>query len=222
MKLILLDTETTGVTANDKVCEIAWLEIDEDLNVINSDTSLINPEKHIPSGASAVNGITDRMVANAPTLEEYIDISDNPFGDPDTLFIAHNAPFDMKFIKRYIHPSSSELCTLRLAQEVWPEADSYKQSALAIQLGIEFAREDIHSAQGDLRVLLEVFRAMLHHKTLVELIELDGLIRLDPPMMFGKHKGTKISKLPGSYARWLKENVELDEHTSTALKHHHF
>ena len=118
MKLMLIDTETTGVTAADKVCEIAWLEIDEDLNIINSETSLIDPERPIPSGASAVNGITDRMVIGAPTLDEYIDISDNPFGDPDTLFIAHNAPFDMKFIKKYIHPTSRELCTLRLAREV--------------------------------------------------------------------------------------------------------
>ena len=72
MRWLLVDTETTGISADDKVCEMAYVEIDDAFNVIRSGNSLINPGIPINYAASAVNGITDVMVKDAPTLEDYM------------------------------------------------------------------------------------------------------------------------------------------------------
>ena len=70
MRWLLVDTETTGISVSDKVCEMAYVEIDDAFNVIRSGNSLINPGIPINYAASAVNGITDVMVKDAPTLDE--------------------------------------------------------------------------------------------------------------------------------------------------------
>jgi len=90
MRFLLGDTETTGVGADDAVCEVAWAEIDEDFNILAQGASLINPGKPIHYAASAVNGITDAMVADAPTLEEYMVSVGHPLFGDDVVFIAHN------------------------------------------------------------------------------------------------------------------------------------
>ena len=57
------DLETTGVdTSEDRIVQIAVVKGDEEKSI------LINPERPIPAGASEVHGITDDMVANAPTF----------------------------------------------------------------------------------------------------------------------------------------------------------
>lgn len=219
MKIVLADVETTGVGQNDRVCEIAWMHIDEDFNVIDRASSLINPGRHIPSGASAVNGITDMMVVHAPTLEEYFELETNPFIDPDTVFVAHNAPFDFRFLKRYIHKSAEQLCTLRVAREVFPDADSYKQSALAIRLGIEFQRGELHSAEGDLHILSQLLRKMCEETGvgIAGLLEIDKVCRLDPVIPFGKHRGTKVSALPSGYRSWLLTLPDLEDTIKAAI-----
>lgn len=90
MKFYLVDTETTGVGTNDAVCEVAWAHIDEDFNVLAQGASLINPGKPIHYAASAVNGITDAMVADAPTLEGYFNLVGNPLFGDDVVLVAHN------------------------------------------------------------------------------------------------------------------------------------
>lgn len=219
MIIMLADTETTGVKKNDKVCEVAWMHVDENLEILDQDCSLINPGVKIPSGASAVNGITDMMVLNAPSLDEYIASVGNPFMHSDLVFVAHNSGFDYRFLKDHIHPEAEQLCTLRLARHFYPDADSHKQAALAFAFGIEIDRSQVHSAGGDLVVLLQILRRICREKecTISELIKLDQQLRLDPIIPFGKHKGMKISKLPSPYIQWLLNLDDLDEDLRAAL-----
>lgn len=79
----ILDTETASLQGG--VCELAYLEIDYDLNIISEFCSHVNPERPIEPGAQAVHGITDEMVKDAPTLA---DIAKH-FGGPIEM-IAHN------------------------------------------------------------------------------------------------------------------------------------
>jgi DNA polymerase III epsilon subunit-like protein len=72
MRYILADIETTGLKSTDKICELAWVEVDNDFNTVGSGYSLINPEIPIGYAARAVNGISDDMVMDAPTIEQYI------------------------------------------------------------------------------------------------------------------------------------------------------
>jgi len=107
---IAADVETTGLSAADghRICEIAFLRFLRG-SVIDSCVSLINPLRPIDPGAKAINGISDEMVANAPTFADLF-----PqillFIDNDPL-VFHNAPFDLSF-----------LCAeARLAGGSWPK-----------------------------------------------------------------------------------------------------
>ena len=64
----VLDTETTGVSADASIVEIAWIEIDADLNEIRRFRSLIDPEMPISPGASGVHHITNEMVSGEPPV----------------------------------------------------------------------------------------------------------------------------------------------------------
>ena len=215
MRWLLVDTETTGISANDKVCEMAYVEIDDAFNVIRSGNSLINPGIPIAYGASAVNGIYDEMVADAPTLEEFLVAHGNPLAGDDVIFIAHNAPFDHRFLKDYTSEGCTLLDTLRCARVLYPEADNHKQSTLAAMFGIRIEREKAHSADGDLDVLLLVLRRMCEDAC----CDIEGLLKVQErprpiaKISFGKHKGKALADLPKDYVQWLltrADNVDKD------------
>ena len=71
---LIADVETTGVRTEDRVVEIAWIEVDNDLNIVDEVHSLIDPEMPIPAAASGVHHITDAMVADAPTISQFFEI----------------------------------------------------------------------------------------------------------------------------------------------------
>ena len=217
MRYFLVDTETTGVGATDKVCEIAYLEIDSNFNQLGGDVSLINPQKPIPSGASAVNGIIDSMVANAPLLEDYL--ADGKLYVEDMVFIAHNSSFDFGFLKSYLHPSTQQLCTLRASRVIYPNADSHKQAALAYSLGLEIDRSTAHSAGGDLMVLRQLLQRMCadHQCAIADLIKAANAPRKINSMPFGKHKGKSLKELPKSYISWLLGEATIDDDLRASL-----
>ena len=68
MDTLYLDTETTGLSPSrgDRIVELAVVD-DAGCPVINT---LVNPERDIPWDAVRIHGITDEMVAQAPTMEE--------------------------------------------------------------------------------------------------------------------------------------------------------
>jgi DNA polymerase III epsilon subunit-like protein len=100
---LVLDTETSGLGPKDGPCEIAMLVVDDNLNVIKEYVSLIDPEVPITVGAYNIHGINDRMVYDAPTLPEYFRVVlSNVFDAEPIRLIAHNAPFDLKFVKPYL------------------------------------------------------------------------------------------------------------------------
>jgi DNA polymerase-3 subunit epsilon len=95
---IAADVETTGLDPRNghRICEVALLRFFEG-NVVDSLVSLVNPLRPISPGASAVNGITDGMVASAPTFSDLLPRILTFVAD-DTL-VFHNAPFDLSFLR---------------------------------------------------------------------------------------------------------------------------
>ena len=104
----VVDVETTGLEpSNSTLVEIAAVHI---RNFIPVDTfhSLINPKRPIPPSITAINGITEAMVKEAPTLEQVLPKFLKFLGDKTV--VAHNAPFDMSFLRAF--------CKLILAEEI--------------------------------------------------------------------------------------------------------
>ena len=220
MRWVLVDTETTGVGADDKVCEVAYCEIDDKFNIIKAGSSLINPGIPIHYAASAVNGITDAMVADAPTLDDYMAAQGDPLRGDVTL-IAHNLAFDHRFLKAYVDEDVGMLCTLKCARVLYPEAANHKQGTLAAMLGIQVAREKAHSADGDTDVLLQLLQCLCRDAgtDLYGLLEVQQRPRPIKAMPFGKWKGTLLKDLPATYVFWLlNKTTNLDADLRTALE----
>jgi hypothetical protein len=70
--MIVLDFETTGLNPGYKPVEIAWVEFDSNFNEIEQVGSLINPHMPIEPGAQRTHGISAEMLANEPTLDDFL------------------------------------------------------------------------------------------------------------------------------------------------------
>ena len=220
MRWLLVDTETTGISVNDKVCEMAYVEIDDAFNVIRSGNSLINPGIPIHYSASSINGITDVMVKDAPTLDDYMLSEGSPLQGEVTL-IAHNLDFDFRFLKAYTDDGVGKLCTLKCARVLYPDAANHKQGTLAAMLGIQVAREKAHSADGDLDVLMFIIKHLCEKKgvALPGLLEVQCEARRNTTFPFGKHKGKKPSEVDVGYCQWALKTLEnLDADLRAALE----
>lgn len=151
MEFVAFDVETTGVDPiNDQIIEIGAVKFNEDQST-TSFGYLINPKKPIPSEASAVNGITDKMVENKPTIDEVIPIFSKFCGSLP--LVAHNASFDYKFLLSDVikHKTSSPkgcvLDTLTLARKVFPSMPNYKLWTLVRHFN--FPSGTFHRAEED-------------------------------------------------------------------------
>ena len=96
---VVIDTETTGLSSTrDNLVEIAAMRF-EDWIPVEKFHTLLNPGKHISEAASAINNITDEMVADAPTFSQSIESLDAFVGKSN--IVGHNLPFDLKFLYRH-------------------------------------------------------------------------------------------------------------------------
>lgn len=220
-RYILADTETTGPTPQDRVCEVAWLELDGELQVLDRQYSLIDPGMPISASASGVHGITNANVADAPTLPEFFDIilGGRYFAADDAvLLIAHNSAFDKRYLAAHV-PIRAELCTLRLARRTWPEMENHKLATLMYALDLK--RGQSHSAAGDVDTCYDLLAKIVQKlgKPLPELAKESMAPQWVETMPFGKHKGSKLRDLPQSYINWLLglDNLDLDMRYSLNL-----
>lgn len=93
----IIDIETTGggITGN-RITEICMVRFQNGV-ILEKFVSLVNPQAPIPQYITALTGISDDMVADAPTFKEIADIV-HRFTE-DTVFVAHNVNFDYNVLK---------------------------------------------------------------------------------------------------------------------------
>ena len=94
---VVFDLETTGINQNvDKIVEISAVKVCGH-EIVGEYSTLVNPCMHIPAAATAVNGITDEMVADAPGIKEAVEGFVAFIGD--SVLVGHNIhTFDTNFI----------------------------------------------------------------------------------------------------------------------------
>src|SRR6516165_2329780 len=134
MRFIAFDLETTGTLPGvDKIVEIGAVRF-VDGAVEGVFSTLVDPLRSIPAGASAVNGITDDMVIGKPKIEELL-APLTEFCGTD-MMIAHNATFDYGFLTAdYTRfeipaPRGVVLDTWPMAKKVLPGLVNYKLGTL--------------------------------------------------------------------------------------------
>lgn len=206
------DVETTGVSNTDKVIELAYIAFDDDMNELYRGESLINPEMPIPSGASAVNGITNKMVAECPTIEQFMAANDNPLAAEDAILVAYNSSFDFRFLKAHMHEGTADhMCTMRLSKMIWPGLDSYKMQALKYSQELPEVEGDAHRAMADVELMVHLMRRMVEVTglSLADLREKErAQAKVDNNLwQFGKHRGKPLNHDMG-YVRWALKNMD--------------
>jgi DNA polymerase-3 subunit epsilon len=159
----VLDVETTGLNADSghRICEIALLRF-RGGKVLDTFESLINPQRSISPGASAVNRLTDWDVRDKPTFDQVAGQIRTMV--EDAVLVAHNASFDLSFLAaewrrlRWPPRLGFTVDTLALARRVY----AFRRNNLgevARSLHVRIDRE--HRAMGDVWTTLRVFQTML-------------------------------------------------------------
>jgi DNA polymerase-3 subunit epsilon len=159
MKFIAFDLETTGtVPGVDQIVEIGAVKFENSV-VVGVFSTLVDPRKSIPPGASAVNGITDDMVLGKPYIESLLSAFAEFCGELP--LVAHNAPFDAQFltsdIKKHegMAPKGIILDTLPISRKVFPGLANYKLGTLVQHLKIQAT--GFHRAEEDATYCGQVF-----------------------------------------------------------------
>lgn len=151
MRFIAFDLETTGtVPGVDQIVEIgAVLFVNGQVDAVFS--TLIDPLRPIPPGASRVNGISDDMVRGKPTIDKILEPLSEFCGND--IMVAHNAPFDSQFLiadyKKIELPTPGGIIldTLPISRKVFPGLANYKLGTLVQHLKIPTSQ--FHRAEED-------------------------------------------------------------------------
>lgn len=205
MRYFVGDTETTGLGKPPDVmaCEIAIVEINEHVEVIQTWETLVNPGIPIGETAMKMHGITNEQVCHpdVPTIEAAFD----EIGGPDGLqgaLICHNMRFDRSFLSPHMDVVA-ELCTLELARRYLPNAPNHRLGTLKDHCKLSVQAE--HEAMGDILTVVDLLRYLipLTQRTLPQLVAAAAKPSMLYVMPWGTHKGKKIIDIDVDYRNWL-------------------
>jgi len=209
---VFLDLETTGATAaHDRITEIGIVEVERD-RLVGEWSTLVNPGVSIPPAIQSLTGITNDMVARAPTFPELSrDLLRRLEGK---LLVAHNARFDYGFLRNEferagLRYASRVLCTVRLSRKLYPQHARHNLDALLARHEIDCDAR--HRALGDARVLWELVQRWRRERAPSAVAEAVAELVKTPPVPAGVSGNTydDIPEAPGVYLLHGENNVVL-------------
>jgi len=183
---VVFDIETTGLSVrNCKITEIGAVKI-KNGKVLDRFNTFVNPEVPIPEDIVKLTGITDEMVADAPLIAEALEnffafIGNNePNRKFMPLLIAHNANFDIGFIRHFAKQcdlpfTNPYLDTVALSKYINPELKNHKLNTIAE--AYELGEFNHHRACDDAEMLAMIYFRMIEIMEKMELRDLNHLHR---------------------------------------------
>ena len=173
---VVFDIETTGLYKDvNKITEIGAVKI-ENGRITDRWSTFVNPEESIPENIIRLTGITDEMVAGAPTIDKVLP----SFLDfcKGCVLVAQNASFDIGFIKKNAADCGLEynFChtdTLILARCLHPELSNYRLDTLSRHYKVIL--ENHHRAVDDAKATADIFLCMLEELKALGLTKLKDL-----------------------------------------------
>jgi DNA polymerase III subunit epsilon len=181
MRQIILDTETTGLQADQghRIIEIGCLELVNRRPTGNNLHFYINPQRDIDEGALAVHGLTREFLSDHPTFDKIKDEVLEFVRGAEILI--HNANFDVGFLDselaRVNGPKFASVCgkiidTVKMARELHPGKRN-SLDALCDRYGVSNAHRKLHGALLDAELLAEVYLAMTRGQNSLAMLDVD-------------------------------------------------
>ncbi|WP_350603137.1 exonuclease domain-containing protein [Pseudoalteromonas sp. SMN1298-MNA-CIBAN-0114] len=163
----VVDIETTGgLKGGNRITEIGLVKVQHG-KVIDTWTSLVNPERHIPGFITSLTGISDSMVYNAPVFAEVV----KPLIDKlaGSIFVAHNVNFDYGFIKKECEMAGHffkmpKMCTVVESRKAFKGLKSYSLGNLSTHFNLNLTSH--HRALADATATAELLLLIQNSETL--------------------------------------------------------
>ena len=202
MLYAVVDIETTGGHASaNGITEVA-INIHNGNEIVESYTTLINPRMLVPAHITALTGIDDAMLKDAPHFE---DVALQLYQLlHDKVFVAHNVNFDYSFLKHHLAAAGYELqckklCTVRLSRKLFPGKASYSLGKLCTTLQIPI--QNRHRAAGDADATSILFNMLLANDQegiIAEMLKKTSKEQVLPPNL-DKASILRLPNQPGVY-----------------------
>lgn len=210
--LVFLDTETTGLGADGRLCQVAYKFKGEEFE------SLFKPPIPIEIDAMAVTHITNKMVEDKEKFQgsqmqkDLIEIFSGK-----NILVAHNARYDAEILLKDDVDVDLTIDTLKIAHclDVDGNIPKYNLQYLRYYLELDVKDANAHDALGDIRVLEELFNRQFNKmmdkvkdekKVLEEMIAISSRPVLIKKINFGKYNGEKVAdvaRMDRRYLEWL-------------------
>ena len=181
---VIVDLETTGASPKKgaAITEIGAVKVKNGQYLGNFE-SFVNPLAPIPEYITEMTGITDLMLANAPVIDEILPAFLEFAGsEKQTIIVAHNAPFDLSFLKSAAKeldlswPNYKTLDTVTIARQVLSKEDvpNCKLSTLAQFFGT--ITEPNHRALDDAKATTEILHGLIERLGSFKVYTVDSLM----------------------------------------------
>ncbi|WP_051109740.1 3'-5' exonuclease [Gleimia europaea] len=163
---VVVDLETTGLGADSQMTEIGAVRL-KNGEIVDTFTTLVNPQMQIPPQITALTGITDLMVADAPHPDEAIRQFLHFAQLESSILIAHNASFDCGFLTRAATaanvewPCPSVVDTLALARALLPRPLVSNHRLGTLMRHFKISNDCAHRALADATATAQVFAGLV-------------------------------------------------------------
>ncbi len=215
---VVVDLETTGAGPDSSITEIGAVKV-RGGEVLGQFQTLVRPTSRIPAMIQVLTGITDAMVADAPCLDEVLPSFRTFLGD--AVLVAHNARFDVGFLKRgftacaldWPRPTVVDTVALARCSLLREEVPNCKLATLAAHFRAGTTPD--HRALSDATATVDVLHALLERvgnlgvATLEDLVEF--LVQVSPERRAKRTWASALPERPGVYWFVREEEGRKDE-----------
>jgi DNA polymerase-3 subunit epsilon len=220
MRQIFLDTETTGLSADngDRIIEIGCVELLNRKLTGNNLHLYLNPERDSHEDALKVHGISNEFLRDKPKFAEVVDEVLAYLQDAE--LIIHNAPFDIGFLNKELelvgrqplsHYIQGVVDTLAMAKDLYPGKRN-SLDALCDRLEVDNSGRTLHGALLDAELLADVYINMTRGQNALMMDEQVGTSQQS-----GNKPKVDLSRLQLPVIRATEQELNLHEEVLTQM-----